>query len=92
MTGDAERATPAAVFGADPDVGRDLAQVDWAATPLGSPTGLAAELADGGEHPAVVPVSDVDGMGTGADVLLQRRLPPRHAGPQVSMGAGPARQ
>jgi PAS domain S-box-containing protein len=26
-----------AVFSADPEVGRDLAQVDWAATPLGSP-------------------------------------------------------
>ena len=32
MNGDAERGLPAAVFGADPDVGRDLAQVDWAAT------------------------------------------------------------
>ncbi len=38
MTGDAERGLPAAVFGADPDVGRDLAQVDWAATPLGPPS------------------------------------------------------
>jgi PAS domain S-box-containing protein len=37
MSGDAERGLPAAVFGADPDVGRDLAQVDWTATPLGSP-------------------------------------------------------
>ena len=38
MTGDAERGRPAAVFGADGDVGRDLAQVDWAATPLGPPS------------------------------------------------------
>jgi hypothetical protein len=27
-----------AIFGADPEVGGDLAQVDWAATPLGSPS------------------------------------------------------
>ncbi len=38
MTGDAERGFPVAVFGADPDVGRDLAQVDWASTPLGTPS------------------------------------------------------
>ena len=44
MTGDAERGLPAAVFGADPDVGRDLAQVDWAATPLGPPSGWPQSL------------------------------------------------
>ncbi len=44
MTDDAERGLPAAVFGADPDVGRDLAQVDWAATPLGSPSGWPQSL------------------------------------------------
>ena len=44
MTGDAERAMPSAVFGADPDVGRDLAQVDWAATPLGSPSSWPQSL------------------------------------------------
>ena len=38
MTTDAERWLPAAVFGADPDVGRDLAQVDWAATAVGPPS------------------------------------------------------
>ena len=38
MTGDAESGLPSAVFGADPDVGRHLAQVDWAVTPLGSPS------------------------------------------------------
>ena len=70
----------------------DLAQVDWAATPLGSPSGLAAEPADGGEHSAVVAVPDVDGVGAGADLLLQRRLSPRHPGPQISVGAGPAGQ
>jgi hypothetical protein len=32
---DDERVPPvAAVFSTDPEVGRDLAQVDWAATPL----------------------------------------------------------
>ena len=44
MTGDAERGLPAAVFGADLDVGRDLAQVDWAATPLGPPSGWPQSL------------------------------------------------
>ncbi len=44
MTEDAERGLPAAVFGADPDVGRDLAQVDWAATPLGPPSGWPLSL------------------------------------------------
>ncbi|WP_123024275.1 SpoIIE family protein phosphatase [Mycolicibacterium stellerae] len=44
MTEDAERGLPAAVFGADPDVGRDLAQVDWAGTPLGSPSGWPQSL------------------------------------------------
>lgn len=44
MTDDAERGLPAAVFGADPDVGRDLAQVDWAATPLGPPAGWPQSL------------------------------------------------
>ncbi|HEX3288502.1 MAG TPA: SpoIIE family protein phosphatase [Mycobacterium sp.] len=41
---DAERGLPAAVFGGDPDVGRDLAQVDWAATPLGAPSGWPQSL------------------------------------------------
>ncbi len=31
-------ASVAAVFSADPELGRDLAKVDWAATPLGPPT------------------------------------------------------
>lgn len=44
MTGDADRGFAAAVFGADPDVGRDLAQVDWASTPLGTPSGWPQSL------------------------------------------------
>ena len=92
MIEDADRGLPAAVFGADPDVGRDLAQVDWAATPLGTAVGLAAEPSDRGEHPAVVAIPDVDGVGSGADVLLQRRLPARHPRPQIPVGAGPAGQ
>lgn len=36
--GDAE------VFSADPEIGRDLARVDWAATPLGSPAGWPQSL------------------------------------------------
>ena len=42
---------------------------------------MAAEPADRGQHPAVVAVRDVDGVGAGADLLLQRRLPPRHPRP-----------
>ena len=90
MIGDAERGFPTAVFGADPDVGRDLAQVDWAATPLGSPSGWPQSLQTAVSILLSSPVPDVDGVGAGADVLLQRRLPPRHTGPQVSVGAGPA--
>src|SRR6476661_5091273 len=42
---DDERVAPvAAVFSADPEVGRDLAQVDWAATPLGAPAQLPQSL------------------------------------------------
>ncbi|RDH79652.1 response regulator [Mycolicibacterium moriokaense] len=44
MTGDAQRDLPSTVFAADPDVGRDLAQVDWAATPLGPPSGWPVSL------------------------------------------------
>ena len=35
----ARSAADAAIFQADPELGRDLAQVDWAATPLGPPAG-----------------------------------------------------
>ena len=46
--GDAHRgslsATDAAVFGADGEIGRDLAQVDWSATPLGPPGGWPQSL------------------------------------------------
>ncbi|MDL4814255.1 SpoIIE family protein phosphatase [Actinomadura opuntiae] len=35
---------PAGVFGADGEVGRDLAAVDWAATPLGPPDGWPQSL------------------------------------------------
>ena len=76
MIEDADRGLPAAVFGADADVGRDLAQVDWAATPARTAVGLAAEPSDRGEHSAVVAIPDVDGMGPGADVLLQCGIPP----------------
>ncbi|HEY6575277.1 MAG TPA: response regulator, partial [Mycobacterium sp.] len=46
--GDAEQGSRAAadtaVFSADPEVGRDLAEVDWAATPLGSPAAWPQSL------------------------------------------------
>ncbi|WP_373365613.1 SpoIIE family protein phosphatase [Mycobacterium kansasii] len=35
---------PDAIFGADGEVGRDLARVDWAATPLGPPAGWPQSL------------------------------------------------
>src|SRR4029078_12280537 len=44
MIEDADRGLPSAVFGADADVGRDLAQVDWSATPLGSPSSWPQSL------------------------------------------------
>jgi PAS domain S-box-containing protein len=37
-------ATADGVFAADPEVGRDLAAVDWSATPLGTPTGWPQSL------------------------------------------------
>lgn len=52
---------------------------------------VAEKPADSRQHLAVVTVFHVDGVGTGADVLLQLRLPPGHPGPEVSVGAGPAR-
>ena len=92
MIGDADRGLPAAVFGADADVGRDLAQVDWAATPLGSPSGWPQSL----QTAVSILLSSRFPMwmawGPRADVLLQRGLPPRHAGPQIPVGAGPAGQ
>ncbi|VBA32923.1 hypothetical protein LAUMK13_00200 [Mycobacterium innocens] len=35
---------PDAIFAADGEVGRDLARVDWAATPLGPPAGWPKSL------------------------------------------------
>ena len=32
-----DRSTLTGVFAEDPEIGRDLASVDWAATPLGPP-------------------------------------------------------
>ena len=86
-----EQRRVATVFRADTEVGADLAEVDWAATPLGPPRQWPQSLQTAVEHPAVVSVPDVDGVGSGADLLLQRRLPARHPGPQVPVGAGPAR-
>ncbi|MBV9353603.1 MAG: hypothetical protein JOZ23_19060, partial [Mycobacterium sp.] len=37
-------AAEAAIFGADAELARDLAQVDWATTPLGSPAGWPQSL------------------------------------------------
>ena len=55
---------PTGMFGADDEVGRDLDVVDWAAYPARAARGLAAEPADGRGHPAVIPLRDVDGLGT----------------------------
>ncbi len=73
---------------------------DWAGSerrrlavhPAGAGGGMAAKPTHGGQHPVGIPVFDVDGVGSGADVLLQRRLSPRHPGPQVPLGARPSRQ
>ena len=67
----------------------DLLAVDWAATPLGPPEQWPQSLASIVRVAAHVALLDVDGVGAGADVLLQRRLPPRHARQEVPVGARP---
>ena len=37
-------ATAAGVFAVDPEIGRDLARVDWESTPLGPPDGWSQSL------------------------------------------------
>ena len=51
-----------------------IAGHDWAATPLGPARGLAAEPAHRGADRARLALRHVDGVGPGADVLLQRRV------------------
>ena len=82
----------ARLFAADEEVGRDLSRGRLGRHPARAAGVVAAEPADGGRHPADLALLDVDGLGAGADVLLQRRLPPRHARPQVPVGARPACQ
>ena len=80
---------PSIVFGSDSLLSRDLAEVDWAATPLGPPEAWPQSLRRR-PHRADLALLDVDGVGPGADLLLQRRLPPRHARQEISLGARPA--
>jgi PAS domain S-box-containing protein len=44
MTSGEQAAAAASIFGADSEIGRDLAAVDWGATPLGSPDGWPQSL------------------------------------------------
>ncbi len=57
------------------DVGRDMLAVDWAATPLGPPEGWPQSLRTAVRIVLTLALLDVDGLGPGADVLLQRRVP-----------------
>ena len=64
LAADAEPGSGAAgLFAADEEVGRDLAAVDWAATPLGPPGSWPQSLQTAVGHPAVVALLDVDGLG-----------------------------
>ena len=80
----ATRARPCSPAG---EVGRDLLAVDWARTPLGPPEAGRAACTTHRPRPAHLALLDVDGVGPGADVLLQRRLPARHARQEVPVGA-----
>ena len=78
------------MFAADEEVGRDLAAVDWAATPLGPPGSWPQSLQTAVDILLSSRFPMWMAWGPRADVLLQRRLPARHAGPQVPVGARPA--
>ena len=62
---------------------------DWAATPLGPPDALAAEPEDRGADHADLPPADLDRLGRGADLPLQRRVQGHHRR-QAPLGARPA--
>ena len=66
--------------------------VDWAATPLGPPEPWPRACGTIVRVLRRLALLDVDGVGPGADVLLQRRLPPRHARHEVPVGARPRRR
>ena len=59
--------------------------------PARAPGRLAAQPRVRRPARAHLALLDVDGLGTGADVLLQRGLPARHARREVPLGAGQAR-
>ena len=61
---------------------------DWAASALGPPRILAAEPEDRRPHHADLAPADLDRLGAGADLPLQRPLQVDHRR-QASLGAGP---
>ena len=74
------------------EVGRDLLGRRLVAHAARPARDLAAEPADRRPHRAHLALRDVDGVGPGADVLLQRRLPARHARPRSTRGRSGARR
>ncbi len=82
------------VFRDDDEIGRDLAMVDWTATPAGGAAGaVAAEPPHGGQHPVGVPVSHVDGVG-GPDLTFFCNAAYRRdtLGSKYPLGTRPARE
>ena len=70
-----------------------LGVICWRSTGSGRHSGrrgVAEQPAHDRARRAGLAICDVDGLGTGADVLLQRRLPPRDARREVPMGARPS--
>ena len=53
-----------------------MAAIDWSKTPVGPPERWPQSLRHRRANHADFPLRDVDGVGSGIDVFLQRRLPP----------------
>ena len=70
-------------------MGAAMAAYDWALLAARTRDRLAAEPEDRGRHHADLALPDVDALGTGAHLLLQRRLP-ADPGCQGRVGAGRA--
>ncbi len=89
---DGEQGRVAAVFGADTEVGATLPR--WTGRPPRSVLRGSGRRACRRRSSILLSSRFPMWMAWGPDLtlLLQRRLSPRHPGPQVSVGAGPARE
>ena len=68
------------------EMGALIRATDWTKTPLGPVKQWPQKFEDDHPHHAGFPLCHVVGMGTGAIILLQRRVP-LHLGYQTPMGA-----